>query len=172
MKRILLMCAAALAFLSCEKTPEPKKESPVLGEEFEEFESLIDLSQQNKYDETLLCKTWVLEKGISELYVDGHLESTTDITEQVSLKSFTYNDDHTMSFFVEDYPSVDGKWLYAHNFVMIKYGAIGQIVYEVTDLTDNTLHLRSENVLLAEKLPFFRNPAGRHTLNTLVLKAE
>ena len=68
-KNVLLAFAVFVSVLgSCNKAPTP---DPELGE-FQTCSSLINLSQKNKFNESLFCnKDWVLYGARYEKYHDG-----------------------------------------------------------------------------------------------------
>ena len=179
MRALFAVFAMYCCLAGCHKEDAGKVESPDLWKEFDELEGEIDLSRQNKYDEALLSKTWVFENGFSEVYVDGHLDSTTDITEEINLKRLVLNNDHKLSLTVSNGDEdliVQGIWAYAYDCVLIKYALDDyqdQVYYELAELTAKALRLRKEAFVYDEiKTPFYRDPKGRHKFHTMVLKAE
>lgn len=149
MKTPLLLVATVVSLLySCAKTEEPD-----LGE-FQHCEHLIDLTQQNKYDETLFCKEWVLSKVYYETYVDGILQSAEDHTESDAGFTISFHDDHTMS-----YGGVKGSWLYTHNHLLTHFHIFYE-VNEVIQMTNDLLLFKQE--FRPSGAPFFKDPSGTH----------
>ena len=188
MKKILLFFAAmALIFCSCvkrnvENTDESVRDPEIEGE-FEYFaeHGLIDMSQSNKFVESLFCNAWEGGKAVKENYVDGQIESSSDIT--ILHFGFTLNEDHTLTYWVEcedeDFPDlpdridVTGTWLYSHNFLMLCYGVSAGSCFEVMDAKDNKLSLRYESYTgstLADT--YYENPTGSHQLVTVEMNAK
>ena len=76
-KNVLLAFAVFVSVLgSCNKAPTP---DPELGE-FQTCSSLINLSQKNKFNESLFCnKDWVLYGARYEKYHDGVLQDSKTV---------------------------------------------------------------------------------------------
>jgi hypothetical protein len=148
-KIVFLFTIAALAFCSCGKTPaqEPELEYPELGEEFQSLGEKIDLSQQNKFDESLFYGSWVQDKSGHDNYVDGELvESFREPDEDRTLE-YVFDRDHTMTI-VSDEPTghyvFPCNWLYVHNFLMLHFQDNDQqyYCYDVVDIKSGVLQLR------------------------------
>jgi hypothetical protein len=75
-------------------TPDPD-----LGENFEEIAFFIDLSQTNKFNESLFCNEWTLSKVTMETYVDGVLTETED--RKVSTKELSIKKDYTVTIIIK-----------------------------------------------------------------------
>ena len=136
-------------FLSCTKMGDPD-----LGE-FKSCERSIDMTQKNKYEETLFCNDWIISKVYYETYVDGHLQSKEDQTDKWIGQDFCFKSDHSMT-----YGGSFGSWLYAYNYLMWRYsGGIYQVA-EVLLLTKDVLHIKAE--FLVSGKPFFQDNSGTH----------
>lgn len=167
MKKLFLFAATILSLLcSCEKMDEPD-----LGK-FQDWESYIDMSQKNQFDESLFCKEWDVDKVYREIYVDGKIKYKEDYTDAViPWPNFVFNDDHSLSH-GED----RGYWLYSHNYLMWRT-SIPLFMYffmyfgEVQRVTADALTLKGELIESDEQIPYFKDESGTHTFFVLELKA-
>jgi hypothetical protein len=148
------MVALFLLGTSCRKDQVPTPDSD-LGE-FELIAGFIDLSQQNKYNESLFCNDWILSKVSREHYVDGVLQDTEDATSWWSKMQYTIRNDHTIR-----YGGVDGVWRYSHNTLMWRIE--GYYSYEVVGAEEGILKLKKEDYPLGIPFtPFFKDNRGEH----------
>lgn len=149
MKTPPLLVAIVVSMLcSCNKT-----EDPDLGE-FQHCEHLIDMSQQNKFEETLFCKEWIISEVYYETYVDGVLQSAEDHTESHAGFTVSFQDDHTLF-----YGDAKGSWLYTHNHLLMHFHTFYE-VNEVIQLTSDLLTFKQE--FRPSGLPYFKDPSGIH----------
>lgn len=128
-------------------------EDPDLGE-FKNCERLIDMTQKNKYDESLFCKDWVVSKVYYEIYVDGTLQSSEDKTDCWIGHEISLTNDHKLV-----YGGAFGSWLYSHNYLLCHYYDLFEVA-EVIQLTKDVLHIKEE--FLAADNPFFYDKSGTH----------
>lgn len=142
----IILFLSFVAFYSCVKTQDPE-----LGE-FQDMESLIDMSQKNRYSISLLCKEWNRLKVTYEIYIDGICSDSIDVTHEWGDTGFTLYDDNTMILGAEC-----GHWLYSHNYL---FWSTGNKVQEVVNLGRNTLTLKWEQHMNAS--PFFIDNSGEH----------
>lgn len=99
MRKLLYLCAIVLVVSSCDNLFEPKLRptpDPELGDDFKLYESWIDMSQTNRFNESLFCNDWILSKVTYEKYLDGVLTETEDITDTFAKDWFSLKDDHTI----------------------------------------------------------------------------
>ena len=132
MKKLFLVLTAFLSLLfSCEKV-----EDPDLGS-FRSWEPYLDMSQKNRFDESLFCKEWVVRKRYLETYVDGIIQFKEDHTYDSTLYNYIFNGDYTMS-----YGTLTGSWLYSHNYLMWRLPiGIFSAAMEVQNVTSDVLTL-------------------------------
>ena len=135
-------------FLSCTKMGDSE-----LGE-FQSCERSIDMTQKNKYEETLFCNDWIISKVYYETFVDGDLQSKEDQTNKWIGHKACFRIDHSMT-----YGGCFGSWLYAHNYLMWRYSDVYQVA-EVLLLTKEDLHFQTE--FLPSGIPFFQDKSGTH----------
>lgn len=148
-------------FFSCTKTEDGESNGY-----FRDLEPLIDMSQTNQYNESLLCNTWILSKVIRETYVDGVLVDSEDETESWSKMEYTFRKDHSMS-----YGGSNGRWLYTHNHLIWK--CPGGYVYEVTKAGLGVLHLKQEVYPDGGSFtPFLKDKSGKHYFWVFQYKAK
>ena len=151
----------ASSFCSC-----GKYENPDLGE-FEAIKNGIDMTQNNKYDESRFCKDWVLSKVLYETYVDGVLEKTEDHTDYWGKMEYSLRNDHTMTYW-----GSKGIWLYSHNCLLMKHDG-SYYSYEVVKVTSDALHLKEEDVPVGGPYTlFFKDKNGKHCFNVFEYKAQ
>ena len=164
MRKLFLLSVAILSLLfSC-----GKMEDPDLGA-FKRWEPYLDMSLQNKFDESLFCKQWVYDKVYTEVYIDGVKWFQTDHTNDVvPWPNLAFGTDHSMS-----YGGIGGEWLYSHNYLMWQMPAIDIFSFfgEVLNVTDDSLTLRGESVSSGQE-PFFKDKSGTHYFSLLELKAK
>lgn len=147
-KYLFLFGFCAILFLcSCEKN------ELVLGE-FECCEHLIDMTQKNKYEESLFCNDWIVSKVYYETFVDGYLQSKEDQTDKWIGHEVSFLVDYTMIF-----GGCLGSWLYSHNYLMLHYSGFYQVA-EVVLLTKERLLFQIE--FLTSGIPFFQDKSGTH----------
>ena len=92
MRKLILFAFAVISFLLCACE---KMEDPDLGK-FQNWESYLDMSQKNQFDESLFCKEWDVDKVYREIYVDGKIKYKEDYTDAViPWPNFVFNDDQT-----------------------------------------------------------------------------
>ena len=161
MKPLPIISIALLAVIlsSCNKDPD-------LGD-FQSMENSIDMSQTNRYNEALLCRSWVVTACSQERYEDGSLQSTTDVKSGIGNK-FTLRSDHLI---YADGKST-GNWLYSHNYLLTKYGK-GYYAEEVAMDGADVLYLKSENT--PEGGPFsyyFQDRSGTHVFTVRELHPQ
>ena len=141
MKRIFNICAIFLIVTCCENTLIDNDLQPTsdaeLGDNFKAFESWIDMSQTNRFNEGLFCNDWTLSKVTYETYVDGILTETQDATDWWSKMEYSIKEDHTLQS-----GSSKGVWLYSHNFIMMKFNGVYHY-YEVVESKPDELCLKS-----------------------------
>lgn len=164
MKKLFLFAAAILFLLcACEK-----KDEPDLGE-FRDWESYIDMSQKNRFDESLFWKEWAVDKVYRETYVDGELRFKEDHTRDViPWPNYVFRNDFTMA-----YGGWEGTWLYSHNYLIwqLPLVPIFSNAMEVQNVTSNSLTLKSEMFDPSSQKPFFKDKSGTHVFSILELKA-
>lgn len=152
---LLLLSIVLFSIASCEKmrpTPNAK-----LKGEFEVFKKWIDKSKRNKFNESLFCNNWVRSKVIEEIYVDGVLTETRDITHIFTISEFTLYEDHTIKGW-----SDTGPWQYSHNYIMWKLNG-SYYMYEVVESRADALHLKEESFPQGGKVtPYYEDMSGRH----------
>ena len=149
----IVVSALSLALCSCQK-----EEYDDLGE-FERLRSSIDMSQTNRFDESLFSNDWMAKEWGAEIYVDG-VFNDSDIVENTGMLtvSLSLREDHTVTF-----RNKEGKWRYYHNHLLIHlYGEY--YAYEVMGLSSGTLKLRQEQYELGAPAidPFFVDKSGKH----------
>ena len=149
----IVATALSLALCSCQK-----EEYDDLGE-FERLRSSIDMSQTNRFDESLFSNDWMAKKWGGEFYVDGVLDDSDIVEDTGPLKvTLSLRDDHTVTF-----KNKDGVWRYYHNHLLIHlYGEY--FSYEVMELSSGTLKLRQEQYELGAPPidPYFVDKSGSH----------
>lgn len=165
MKKLFLLAFAILSMLlSC-----GKMEDPDLGE-FRRWESYIDMSQKNKFDESLFCKEWVVDKVYLVTYVDGKQRFKEDRTNDViPWNNYVFKKDHSMSYGEEK-----GCWLYSHNHLMwqMPFFDIFSAAMEVQNVTSDALTLKCEIMQPDRQTPFFKDKSGTHVFYVLQLNAK
>ena len=164
MKRIFNICAIFLIVACCENTLIDNDLQPTsdaeLGDNFKAFESWIDMSQTNRFNESLFCNDWTLSKVTYETYVDGILTETQDATDWWSKMEYSIKDDHTLRS-----GSSNGIWLYSHNFIMMKFNG-GYYYYEVVESKPDELCLKSEEFPIGITfIPYYTDKSGEHNFN-------
>ena len=166
MKKLFLFAATILSLLcSCEKMDEPD-----LVGEFKIWESYIDPSLKNRFDESLFCKVWAVDKVYRVTYVDGKQRFTEDHTRDViPWPDYVFRNNYTMS-----YGGCEGTWLYSHNFLMWRTPLIDIFsgAMEVQSVTSNSLTLKNEIYDPRSETPFFKDKSGTHVFSILELKAK
>lgn len=116
----------------------------------------IDMSQSNKCDQSKFVGDWVLTKVDYEVYVDGELTETTDITSHWGAMEYSFNSDGTM------YYGTKGRWTYSYNFLIWEVWG-GLYSYEVVDVSETKLVYKGEDYFLGgTKPPFYHDKSGRH----------
>lgn len=134
-------------------TPDPD-----LGTMFKSMESWIDMSQTNKFNESLFCNDWILSKVMLETYVDGVLTEAKDCTDKWAVMEYTFNNDHRMIGMGDN-----GWWLYTHNCLMWKVSG-GFQSYEVVKSDKDALHLKQEDYPVGGPItPYFKDKSGIHS---------
>lgn len=169
MKKFFLSPFVILSLLfSCGKL-----EDPDLGK-FQDWESYIDLSQKNRFDESLICKEWVVDKVYKEVYVDGKLQFKEDHTNDViPWPNYVFHNDYSMSR-----GESEGYWLYSHNYLMWRIPSIPIFSYffsyygEVQNVTADALTVKGEVLKSSEQIPFFKDKSGTHVFSLFQLKAK
>lgn len=171
-KNVLLAFAVFVSVLgSCNKAPTP---DPELGE-FQTCSSLINLSQKNKFNESLFCnKDWVLYGARYEKYHDGVLQDSKTV--DWAKEECFFQNDHTVRFG----DGVDGEWLYSHNYLMwVRYGGAyycyggAYYCYEVISVDANNLQLRVEDVSASSnRTPYYKDNSGSHTFRVFEYHAK
>ena len=142
----LFLLFSLIPFCTCQK-----KGNPELGE-FQEMEFLIDLTQNNQYDASLLWNNWLRTKVTYEVYIDGICTDSYDVSHEWGNTGFTLRRDGTMTL-----GSENGHWLYSHNYL---FWSTGNWALEVVKLEKGTLNLRWEQLL--SEIPFFIDDSGEH----------
>ncbi len=167
MKSFKLLAFAIIVSVlgSCSKAPTP---DPDLGE-FQLLSAGIDMSQKNKFNESLICnKEWVLSSVKLERYLNGVLQESKNTG--VPEARYYFRNDHTVRFF-DGVP--DGTWLYSHNYLMwVRYGAT-HYWYEVISVSADALQVREEEVYMASnRTPYFKDNSGSHSFIVYDYHAE
>lgn len=162
MKKLFLVLTAFLSLLcSCEKV-----EDPDLGS-FQSWEPYLDMSHKNRFDESLFCKEWVVNKRYLETYVDGILQFKEDHTGDSTVYNYIFNGDYTMS-----YGTLTGSWLYSHNYLMWRLPiGIFSAAMEVQNVTSDVLTLKCEVLQSDSDIPFYKDKSGKHFFSILELEA-
>ena len=123
MRKLLYLCAIVLVVSSCDNLFEPKlRPTPdsELGDDFKLYESWIDMSQTNRFNESLFCNDWILSKVTYERYMDGVLTETEDITDTFAKDWFSLKDDHTIRTSIPVTPYFKDK-SGKHCFMILEY---------------------------------------------------
>lgn len=162
MKRITVLSFLFLCFFMCSCNKEQNKDQPLptpdtadLGE-FQLIAGYVDLSQQNRFNESLFCDDWILAKVTRERYVDGVLKDIEDATPWWEKMEYIIRNDHTIR-----YCGVDGIWLYSHNTLMWRIE--GYYSYEVVGAEEGVLRLKQEDYPVGVPFtPFFKDKRGEH----------
>ena len=119
----------------------------------------IDTSQNNKFDESLLFNSWILSKVTYETYIDGVLTRSSDQTGTWGKSVYTFRGNHSMTFGKD----ASGVWLYAHNYLFMRYYGSCYYEYEVVGLKDDLLRLKQEDYPLGgNKTPEIKDKSGEH----------
>lgn len=150
---------------SCEKLSNPE-----INDLRQAFDSSFDVQQNNKFNEANLLNNWVGVKYTYEIYQDGNLVETRDIGQEWDIiGSFTLAKDHTLK-----YGYATGVWLYYKNFLLIKRAEYYYHMYEVIEVTSDSLKIREESMPygIAGFTPFFIDNSGRHAFYVLKYTAQ
>ena len=163
MRRIFNLCAIFVLTISCEKNietnlqPTPDAE---LGEDFKIFESWIDLTQTNQFNESLFVNNWILSQVTRETYVDGVLTKTQDVTDLWATSEYSIMEDHTIRT-----KSSKGIWLYSHNILMLNFNRL-YYNYEVVESRADILSLKAEEYPEGIDIsPYHKDKSGTHHFN-------
>jgi hypothetical protein len=160
-KRLFYLLAIALLAVGCDELFDPTLRptpDPELGEEFKAMEHWIDMSQTNKFNESLFCNEWTLSKVTMETYVDGVLTETED--RKVSTKELSIKKDYTVTI---KNSTLKGIWLYSHNTIMWKLNNGSYYSYEVVEAKTDALSLKEEDLPVGGPVtPYFKDKSGKH----------
>lgn len=119
----MYLCAIVLVVSSCDNLFEPKlRPTPdsELGDDFKLYESWIDMSHTDRFNESLFCNDWILSKVTYERYLDGVLTETEDITDTFAKDWFSLKDDHTIRTSIPVTPYFKDK-SGKHCFMILEY---------------------------------------------------
>ena len=157
----IFLATLAISLIICLTSCNVKeKEAPSEGDDcveladFQPIMNYIDVTQENKFDESNFYGEWYTSKTIREVYVDGVLtESYDDTGNGVYVKGLRIPENHN-----------DGviTWLYAYNCILIKSGvAYSSFVVERSE--PGKLCLRKEILPVGGPVTlFFKDPSGTH----------
>lgn len=124
----------------------------------------FDTSNDNRFDESLLCKNWGLSNLTNEVYDGGKLIYAE---EDVALDKWEWNfvlgHGANMLYNVSFDKLESINWIYMHNWLIIDLGNKYE-KYEVLALTDNVLRLKYELSILFINRPVVTNDAHAYLI--------
>lgn len=172
MKRLFYLLAIALLAVGCEEIFNPTlppTPDPDLGEQFKTMEFWIDMSQTNKFNESLFFNEWTLSKVTMETYVDGVLTETEERADLFHARELSIRKDYTVSIkntLNPDKPQIstlEGVWLYSHNTIMWKLNNGSYYSYEVAEAKADALSLKEESLPVGGPVTlYFKDKSGEH----------
>ena len=161
-----LFFASTLFFLacSCHQPDNPQKsetETTVFLSDFEDL-TRIDLSKENLFKEGDLYGDWKITTAFQEIYIDGTLNSSTDVTSGLTSSLISLRADHTADN--------NKTWLYAYNYLFIKNGS-AYSYWEVANLESDFLRLKKEAYPVGADsfIPYYINKSGEHRFSVFEL---
>ncbi|MBQ7640330.1 MAG: hypothetical protein IJS91_04990 [Bacteroidales bacterium] len=161
-----LFFASTLLFLacSCHQQDNPQKSEAETAEFLSDFEFLtrIDLSKENLFKEGDLYGDWKITTVFQEIYIDGTLNSSTDVTSGLTSSLITLRGDHTAGN--------NKTWLYAYNYLFIKNGS-AYSYWEVANLESDFLRLKKEENPVGSDsfIPYYKDKSGEHRFSVFEL---
>lgn len=160
-----LFFASTLLFLACschqQDNPKPETETAEFLSDFE-FLTRIDLSKENLFKEGDLYGDWKITTVFQEIYIDGTLNSSTDVTSGLTSSLITLRGDHTAGN--------NKTWLYAYNYLFIKNGS-AYSYWEVANLESDFLRLKKEEYPAGSDsfIPYYKDKSGEHRFSVFEL---
>ena len=159
----IFLATVLLLIAACQQPDNPQKSETETAEFLSDFEFLtrIDLSKENLFKEGDLYGDWKISKTIQEIYIDGVLESSTEVSSP-SPFSISLMADHT--------DGNDKAWLYAYNCLFIKNGS-AYSYWEVANLESDFLRLKKEEYPAGSDsfIPYYKDKSGEHRFSVFEL---
>ena len=132
--------------------------------EFEPLAGLIDLTQENQFPESALYGNWDCFSITREIYINGILDNTYDVTDCEFKIHISLMENHLVGN--------NAVWRYAYNCILIRNGGSFSL-FEVANAQSGVLCLKKERFPVGKPcVPYAQDKSGQHEFTVYELHPE